>query len=161
MHLLETNICIHLLNHADPQMEAEFRRRSPREIALCSVVKAELLYGARTALVISASVVGVCATVGVASLHHEGSEIQRPPDDLRNRRRLARRHRARALRHRPDRRAGGRPLRGRHRPGPRGRRVETQHAPGGRAGVAEVSESGLRVQRGADDERRERRGEGR
>jgi tRNA(fMet)-specific endonuclease VapC len=46
MHLLDTNICIHLLNHADPQMEAQFRRRSPREIALCSVVKAELLYGA-------------------------------------------------------------------------------------------------------------------
>jgi len=46
MHLLDTNICIHLLNHADPQMEAQFRRRSPREIAHCSVVKAELLYGA-------------------------------------------------------------------------------------------------------------------
>ena len=46
MHLLDTDICIHLLNHADPQMEAQFRRRSPREIALCSVVKAELLYGA-------------------------------------------------------------------------------------------------------------------
>jgi tRNA(fMet)-specific endonuclease VapC len=46
MHLLDTNVCIHLLNHADPQMEAQFRKRSPREIALCSVVKAELLYGA-------------------------------------------------------------------------------------------------------------------
>lgn len=46
MYLLDTDICIHLLNQADPQIEAQFRSRSPRDIALCSVVKAELLYGA-------------------------------------------------------------------------------------------------------------------
>ncbi|HET6534945.1 MAG TPA: type II toxin-antitoxin system VapC family toxin [Sphingomicrobium sp.] len=46
MHLLDADICMHLLNQADPQIEAQFRRRSPREIALCSVVKGELLYGA-------------------------------------------------------------------------------------------------------------------
>lgn len=46
MYLLDTDICIHLLNEADPQLETQFRRRSPREIALCSVVKGELLYGA-------------------------------------------------------------------------------------------------------------------
>lgn len=47
MYLLDTDICVHLLNEADPQVEAGFRRHSPREIALCSVVKAELLYGAQ------------------------------------------------------------------------------------------------------------------
>lgn len=46
MYLLDTDICIHLLNQADPQIEARFRRHSPRDIALCSVVKAELMYGA-------------------------------------------------------------------------------------------------------------------
>lgn len=46
MYLLDTDICIHLLNQAEPRIEAEFRKRSPREIALCSVVKGELLYGA-------------------------------------------------------------------------------------------------------------------
>ncbi len=38
MYLLDTNVCIHLLNH---------RHSSPSDIALCSVVKAELLFGAR------------------------------------------------------------------------------------------------------------------
>lgn len=46
MYLLDADICIHLLNQADPQIEAQFRSHSPREIALCSVVKGELLYGA-------------------------------------------------------------------------------------------------------------------
>lgn len=46
MYLLDTNICIHLLNRADARIEQHFRARSPAEIVLCSVVKAELLYGA-------------------------------------------------------------------------------------------------------------------
>jgi tRNA(fMet)-specific endonuclease VapC len=46
MYLLDTNICIHLLNRADAQIEQQFRARSPADIALCSVVKAELLFGA-------------------------------------------------------------------------------------------------------------------
>lgn len=46
MYLLDTNVCIHILNRADTQIEQQFRRRSPADIALCSVVKAELLYGA-------------------------------------------------------------------------------------------------------------------
>ena len=47
MFLLDTNVCIHLLNNRHSQIEAEFRQHSPTEIALCSVVKAELLFGAR------------------------------------------------------------------------------------------------------------------
>ena len=47
MYLLDTNVCIHLLNHRHPQIEQHFRNSSPSEIALCSIVKAELLFGAR------------------------------------------------------------------------------------------------------------------
>lgn len=45
-YLLDTNICIHLLNQADTHIEEQFRSRSPADISLCSVVKAELLFGA-------------------------------------------------------------------------------------------------------------------
>ncbi len=46
MFLLDTNICIHLLNQADARVRSHFEKRSPMEIALCSVVKAELWFGA-------------------------------------------------------------------------------------------------------------------
>lgn len=46
MYLLDTDVCIHLLNRADSGIEQQLRVRSPAEIALCSIVKAELLYGA-------------------------------------------------------------------------------------------------------------------
>jgi tRNA(fMet)-specific endonuclease VapC len=47
MVLLDTNICIHLLNRADLRVQRQFEARSPADIALCSIVKAELLYGAQ------------------------------------------------------------------------------------------------------------------
>ncbi len=47
MFLLDTNVCIHLLNNRHSQIEEQFRQHSPAEITLCSVVKAELLFGAR------------------------------------------------------------------------------------------------------------------
>lgn len=46
MYLLDTDVCIHLLNEADSGIEQQFRARTPADIALCSIVKAELLYGA-------------------------------------------------------------------------------------------------------------------
>lgn len=46
-YLLDTNVCIHLLNEADPRILHQFQRHSPADIALCSIVKAELLYGAQ------------------------------------------------------------------------------------------------------------------
>ena len=46
-YLLDTNVCIHLLNEKHPVILQHFRQHSPSDIALCSVVKAELLYGAR------------------------------------------------------------------------------------------------------------------
>lgn len=47
MFLLDTNVCIHLLNGTQPQILEKFKQTSPSQITLCSVVKAELLFGAR------------------------------------------------------------------------------------------------------------------
>jgi tRNA(fMet)-specific endonuclease VapC len=47
MFLLDTNICIHLLNQADTRVQRQFEARSPTDIALSSIVKAELLFGAQ------------------------------------------------------------------------------------------------------------------
>lgn len=47
MYLLDTNICVHLLNEADATIGEQFRRVGPAQIALCSIVEAELLYGAQ------------------------------------------------------------------------------------------------------------------
>ncbi len=46
-YLLDTNVCIHLLNERHPTVLQHFRQHNPADIALCSVVKAELLYAAR------------------------------------------------------------------------------------------------------------------
>jgi len=45
--LLDTNACIHILNGTCSQLIERFRAKSPQQLAVCSVVKAELLYGAR------------------------------------------------------------------------------------------------------------------
>ena len=47
MYLLDTNVCIRLLNKSHVNIVEHFRRHLPGEIFLCSIVKAELLYGAR------------------------------------------------------------------------------------------------------------------
>lgn len=47
IYLLDTNVCIHLLNKKHDVILQHLRQHSPADIALCSVVKAELLYGAR------------------------------------------------------------------------------------------------------------------
>jgi tRNA(fMet)-specific endonuclease VapC len=47
IYLLDTNVCIHLLNERHPAILQHFRQHHPADIALCSVVKAELLSGAR------------------------------------------------------------------------------------------------------------------
>jgi len=46
IYLLDSNACIQLLNDKHPVILQHFRQHSPAEIALCSVVKAELLFGA-------------------------------------------------------------------------------------------------------------------
>jgi len=47
MFLLDTNVCFHLLNGHHSQILDKFRNASPSQIVLCSVVKAELIFGAR------------------------------------------------------------------------------------------------------------------
>ncbi|AYH43624.1 VapC toxin family PIN domain ribonuclease [Azoarcus sp. DN11] len=47
MYLLDTNVCIHLLNERSASIQNHFRAHASADIALCSVVKAELLHGAR------------------------------------------------------------------------------------------------------------------
>ena len=47
MYLLDTNVCIRLLNQSHSGLIQKFRSLQPREIVLSSIVKAELLYGAR------------------------------------------------------------------------------------------------------------------
>lgn len=45
MILLDTNICIYLINHRPPEVIARFRRHRAGEIGVCGVVAAELAYG--------------------------------------------------------------------------------------------------------------------
>ena len=47
IYLLDTNVCVHLLNQRHEAIIWRFRQHNPVDIALCSVVKAELLYGAQ------------------------------------------------------------------------------------------------------------------
>jgi len=47
MYLLDTNACIQILNDTSRNFTARLRQHDPDEIRLCSVVRAELVYGAR------------------------------------------------------------------------------------------------------------------
>ena len=46
-YLLDTNVCVAFLNAKEPGLVARFARTKPDDVRLCSVVKAELCYGAR------------------------------------------------------------------------------------------------------------------
>ncbi len=45
-YLLDTNTCIHYLNHPDSPVRRRLEGIIPADVALCSMVKAELYYGA-------------------------------------------------------------------------------------------------------------------
>ena len=45
MILLDTNICIYIINAKPPEVLARFRQYRLGEVGLCSVVAAELAYG--------------------------------------------------------------------------------------------------------------------
>ncbi len=47
MFLLDTNVCIRILNGSSPPVAARLQATNPSDVRLCSVVKAELFYGAR------------------------------------------------------------------------------------------------------------------
>lgn len=46
-YLLDTNACVRVLNGTSRAVIERFHRETPATVALCSIVKAELLYGAR------------------------------------------------------------------------------------------------------------------
>lgn len=46
-YLLDTNICIALLKNSDLAIIKKIKTLTPDQVAICSIVKAELLYGAR------------------------------------------------------------------------------------------------------------------
>jgi len=50
MLLLDTNVCIQLWQRGNDSVRQRFLAHRPSEIRLCSVVKAELFYGARHSL---------------------------------------------------------------------------------------------------------------
>lgn len=47
IYLLDSNTCIQLLNAGDPRVRERYAACQPADIVLCSVVRAELLFGAR------------------------------------------------------------------------------------------------------------------
>lgn len=47
MYLLDTNVCIQLWQRNHQTIRQRFLEQSPHTLCICSVVKAELLYGAR------------------------------------------------------------------------------------------------------------------
>jgi tRNA(fMet)-specific endonuclease VapC len=47
LFLLDTNVCIRILNGSAPPVAARLQATSPAEVRLCAIVKAELVYGAR------------------------------------------------------------------------------------------------------------------
>lgn len=47
MYLLDTNACIRVLNDSSSRLVERLQQHRPSELRLCSVVKAELLFGAR------------------------------------------------------------------------------------------------------------------
>ena len=47
MFLLDTNVCIRILNGSSATVAGRLQATNPADVRLCSIVKAELLYGAR------------------------------------------------------------------------------------------------------------------
>lgn len=47
MYLLDTNTCIQFINGTSPAVKNNFKQHSASDLVLCSVVKAELFFGAR------------------------------------------------------------------------------------------------------------------
>lgn len=46
-YLIDTNICIALLKSSEPSLIEKMKENHPSDFALCSIVKGELLFGAR------------------------------------------------------------------------------------------------------------------
>lgn len=64
-YLLDTNICIAFLNEADDALRRRLEETTPEDVKLCSVVKAELLYGARAGTPVDANLAKLARFFGV------------------------------------------------------------------------------------------------
>lgn len=53
MYLLDTNACISILNGTSQVLGSKLRKCGPSAVRLCSVVKAELIFGARRSVRVS------------------------------------------------------------------------------------------------------------
>lgn len=49
-YLLDTNICIALVHRPEPFLKQKLVQKQPQDIVLCSIIKAELIFGARKSL---------------------------------------------------------------------------------------------------------------
>ncbi len=56
-YLLDTNVCISILRNTSKQLLERIRRESPSDIRICSIVKAELLHGARKSARVSQNLI--------------------------------------------------------------------------------------------------------
>lgn len=59
MFLLDTNACIQFLNGTSDALKAHFQQHLPTDIAICSIVKAELLFGARNSHKVEANLLRI------------------------------------------------------------------------------------------------------
>lgn len=57
MYLLDTNPCVEILRNVESSERKRLEQHDPSEIYLCSVVKAELFYGARKSLQVAKNLV--------------------------------------------------------------------------------------------------------
>ena len=60
-YLLDTNICIALVHRPEPLLKQKLGQSLPRDLVLCSIVKAELLYGARKSQRVTANLQALAA----------------------------------------------------------------------------------------------------
>ena len=73
-YLLDANTCIRLLNSSDEEVTRRYTACQPADIVLCSVVNAELLYGARRSARVE---------FNLKRLEHFAAPLQRLPFDDR------------------------------------------------------------------------------
>lgn len=54
--LLDTSVCIPLINRTEPRLAERLLEQDPSSVVLCSVVKAELYFGARNSMKVSENI---------------------------------------------------------------------------------------------------------
>ena len=76
MYLLDSNTCIQFLNGRSIHVERRLMGTKPSSIKLCSIVKAELLYGASRSNDASAAMARLHALAQVLERDYEGTKTR-------------------------------------------------------------------------------------